>query len=228
MARKRVARQPRGVDERPALSERMTKVFARLSDETKRTISRVRGAWNEYVNAFATMTARRVDLAAPIMEAFASAFKDNGGKLTFVDFLRVLDPSIPENRDDEDGKVGYRNHRGYQAGIYLQRLHLAAMRAEAGPRRQRRRINATQQLARVLATILPLVRDVDALWRGVKTEYQLDDEQIKRLRAATDAVQPLLKLPEGRKAPVRIIHWEAPAARNAAGEGRDEDRAVAA
>lgn len=186
-------------------------LLAKLTSETKRKLDGLKGQFSAYADAWSAMLKRRADLADPLMKLYGQCLSELGS-LTFVKFLQLIDPTIPNNRDDEvkDGvtTLGYRSHAAYQAGEYLRRLATQSGR-QAGPRV--RGMNATERLARILATMLPLVADQDAFWGAIKAELQLDDNGTARLKKATLGTQPLIRLPNIRQRfPVRVIHMERP------------------
>lgn len=209
MAKTKRARTAEPVSQKNAATD----MIAKLKASTQRALSGIKGQWNEYAKAFAVMTQKRSDLAEPLMKLYGACLSDLG-RLTFVNFLRMIDPTMPANRDEEEigGKIvaGYRTHPTYQAGLYLQRLTTTGQggRARGGARG----INAVDRMARVLATMIPLVADEAKFWQAVAAELQIDGAALTRLQNKTKETEPLIKLPTLRsKFPVKVIHIARPA-----------------
>lgn len=211
---KKTARARRGG--RPAAiaaASPVADLLAKLTAETRRRLESLKGQFSSYAESWSAMLKKRAELADPLMKLYGQCLSELGS-LTFVKFLQLIDPTIPNNRDDveKDGDVtpGYRSHAAYQAGEYLRRL---ATQGERQTGVRARRMNATQRLARILAAMLPLVADADAFWSAIKAELQLDDNALARLKKETSSTQPILRLPTIRtKFPVRVIHMERPEA----------------
>lgn len=172
-----------------------------LPAAVSRAIDSIRRPFTQFVTGFTSLSTRRAELAPELMKAFAKWQAAAGGN--FVGFVRVLDPTVPADRD------GYRNHKAYQAAEYLRRL---VGRTDTATRTQPVRSNLTA-LARMLATVLPLVRDVEVVWSAVEAEFGLQPRQLSRLRQVTGTVQPLLRLAHVRPQAAAVVHMEAPIAR---------------
>lgn len=179
-----------------------------LSKSVAKQIEALRAPFKAYAAQYGKLAATRAELAPRFMQAFGAWMQEVGG--SFVEFCRLVDPGIPQDR------TAYRTHQSYQAADYLRRL---VSRRDTGERRtQPVRSNLTAT-ARLLATILPLVRDTDALWEGIAVELGLKPRQITRLKEVTSAVKPLIDLSGIRPLrDVKIIHVEQPAAAPAASE----------
>lgn len=186
-------------------------LIGKLSATTRKALDGVRGQFRDYTKAFGVMLQKRSDLADPLMKLYGACLSELG-RLTFVNFLRMIDPSMPTNRDEEEigGKVvaGYRTHPSYQAGLYLQRLTTGqAAGGRTGGRRGVRGINAVDRMARILATMIPLVADESKFWQAVGVELQIDGAALTRLQNRTKETEPLIKLPNLKvKIPVKVIH----------------------
>lgn len=190
-------------------------------NDVKGKIEGIRPAFNAYAGQFQLVNEKRADLAPKLMAVYHMASAATKvGSLQFVSFLRLIDPSIPSHRDarEVNGKTvpGYTVHNAYNAGIYCKRL------TQTGPRQKavgERAMTGTQMLARVIATMLPLVADSRLVFDAVKAELRLDDKAIKRLETAVTQTQPLFTLPTPKQ-PLRklnIIHM-APKTGTAEGE----------
>lgn len=135
----------------------------------------------------------------------------------FVGFARLIDPTVPMHAADNDEGPGYRNHKTYYTLTYIRRTYTTANRQRG---QQGRRDPATDQLARTLATILQVVADAGPVWAALAGEFKMSPRMIARLKARTEAVQPILNL-RGLGRPMRvgenlIVHMEPAAAVGAA------------
>lgn len=195
----------RGRPARPAAAQPTAGVGAVLA----RQMEQIRAQFNQFRDGFAAITERRAELAPRFMRVYGAWVTATGGN--FVAFVRVIDPTVPADRD------AYRNHASYQAAVYLQRLAGGTRRAAVRPVRS----NLTA-LARTLATIRQVVRDEDTLWRAIETELGFTQRQMTKLRAVVAATQPLLNLPNAHRVNARIVHMREVPAQTA-----DERRAAA-
>jgi hypothetical protein len=183
----------------------------------KKQIDAMRSRFMDYAQQFRQMTESREALVDPFFRLLG-ACQAEIPSLSFVQFVGLLDPSVPvDQRDDktEGGKTirGYRSHPTYNAALYLQRLKQQRNRPQqTGPREPR--LNATQRMARVLATMLQVIRenDLPAFWKGIATELQIDNAGLGRLQRATKETEPLLRvnLRPQQRIPVRVIHIARP------------------
>lgn len=159
----------RTVTTAPSVTDELSKKVIHLIDE-------IRKPFAAFVNDFAAMTESRAELAPKFMKAFA-AYAQETGK-SFVAFVRVIDPSVPEDRD------GYRGHSTYQAATYLKRLV-----DQQGAQREASKVPASERpatplvaLARFVTTVLPLVDPTGALWNAFIKEMKWTDEYAERVK----------------------------------------------
>lgn len=170
-----------------------------LSAALKRQIEAVKKSFNSFAKELGLVNETRAELAPRVMKAQA-AFQTETGNASWLGFYRLLDPTIPTDRD------GYRAHPSYKAGEYLRRL---SGRSDVGGKgTQSTRGKGVNGLARVIATLLPIVSNQDALWAGIAKEFSLTARQIGNLRTATGQVKPLMVLAGVRPQAIKIIHAE--------------------
>lgn len=159
-----------------------------LSARLRALIQRVRRPFMAFSEGFQALTTSRAQLAPEFMRAHATYQQEVGG--SFVSFVRLLDPSLPEDRE------GYRNHRSYQAAEYLRRL---VNQAEAIAERQRRRESGepsapspqTVALSTCIATILSFAPEAEAtLWEALESAG-LRPRQLERIRTLATEMEPI-------------------------------------
>lgn len=170
-----------------------------LSATVRRAIDGLRRPFMGFVTQFSAVTARRAEIAPELMRVFAR-WQTETGNGSFIAFVRVLDPSVPMERD------GYRVHRSYMAADYLRRL---SGRGDTGANRAKPMRSSLQSLARMIATVTPLVADQTQLWQAISSEFGLKPRQVVRLREVVASVEPLFRIEHPR--PVRrlnVIHME--------------------
>jgi hypothetical protein len=159
-----------------------------LSARLRALLTRVRRPFMAFAEGFEALTTSRAQLAPEFMRAHATFQQEVGG--SFVAFVRLIDPSVPEDRE------GYRNHRSYQAAEYLRRL---VNQAEAIAERQRRRDAGeapapspqTVALATVIATLLTLAPEADVQVWTMLEEIGLRPRQLSRLRELTSEAETI-------------------------------------
>lgn len=147
------------------------------------------------------------DIAPKVMRLFAviQAEYDN---VSFVDFARMFDPSVPTSAADRDGVTGYRNHPTYYALTYMRRQSVQRPRGRQGVRD-----SATDALARSLATILQTIPadQVDQVWKAVQAEFAFTEAVMTRLRKRVGDTRPLFTLNVPRAGVVqvgKVIHMD--------------------
>ena len=177
----------------------------KLSPELSRNIEALRKPFLDYVQGFASMSARRDELAPRFMAALDDWRKETG-RTQFIEFCRTVDPSIPTRRDDSPEGPGYRNHRSYQAADYLRRK---SSRTDSGVGRATPIRNSSWKLSRLLATLLPLVRkdSVSEFWNAIATEFDLAKGQVNTLKRMTETTQPIMEI-HAKPQPLKMIHVE--------------------
>lgn len=183
---------------------------ATVSRQLARSISELREAFASFVDAFNALSARRRDFAVPFMGVFDRWHQETG--LSFVAFVRELDPSMPVARDE------YPNHRSFQAALYLRRI-AEAPHTVAGA--DRKSSTPLQMLARVVRTVAPLSKaGEDALVSAIVSSggwHQRDSDRLRR-RVSRARHIPQLRLLFQPAAPRLVRH----------SGGRRETLAVAA
>jgi hypothetical protein len=213
-ARKTAGRKPA----EPVAINSASKLINQLTDKTKKALEALRTEFRGYTEAFGLALQKRAKLADPLNKLYHQCASEVSSGLTFVKFLQMLDPSIPDHRDpiQKDGREipGYVAHSTYQAGIYLQRLTRkrgngaeGEGEGEGGGRRRARTPNMLEIVARTLRMILPMLSNADAAWKGISEEFGLDEQQTAKLKTAADAAQPLFAVPApARKVAPKIVH----------------------
>lgn len=180
-----------------------------LSAVHKRTLQALRRQVTDAARSFGVVREKLTDLAPKVIKLFNAINADTEG-VTFVDFARMFDPSVPTHAADRDGKDGYRNHRVYYTLAYMRRLYQVANAQGTRARGQQGvRDSATDALARTLATVLQLVNEPEPLWNAIQTEFAFTERLMTRLRARVAATKPLIKLEVARPAKVgSVIHMD--------------------
>lgn len=181
-----------------------------VSQVLKETINHVRPKFMGFMEDYTALTTKKGELAEPFMDA-AFQFQKETSR-SFVDFVRVLDPTVPADRE------GYRVHKTYMAADYLRRSVTVGGARGQGNGDSRRtssptRTNAVGRMARLLSTLLQIVKPEDhgAIWQALADELALTPRQVTGMKAAVDATQPLFTLPIKRKVSAEVVHIEQPA-----------------
>lgn len=180
--------------------------MADIPRNVQRQIDALKRPFTAFRTRFAALSQDRATLAPQFMRVYGAYLRSAGG--TFVSFVRLLDPTVPAERS------AYRANPSYQAADYLRRL--VSRRDAAGTNRTPATRSNLTALARLLATIVPLVRDPQVIWRAVETEFQFSARQVGRLRQVTNETRPLLTLQNARPSIARPIHIERPVQQEAA------------
>lgn len=143
-----------------------------LTIRTQKLIDDIKAPFTDYISDFTALMVNREELAPAFIRAFKSYEKDTDG--TFVSFVRVLDVTVPLDRD------GYRAHPTYQAADHLRSLN----RERAEPQEVSKTAPVTPMvaLAKVVATILPLIDDTGVIWAAFIKQLHWNEAQIKRLQ----------------------------------------------
>jgi hypothetical protein len=142
------------------------------STATRKLVDAIRSDFGTYAENFGVITADRASLAPRFMAAFDAWSAETGG--TFVAFVRLLDPSVPEDRD------GYRAHNTYQAADFLRRKLAQASRPELPP--GKRPVSVYDALAMLVATVLPAVDPNGTIWNAFVKEVKWTKERADALR----------------------------------------------
>lgn len=191
--------------------------IANLSAPQRKTLQALRRPVVDAARSFGAVRERLTDLAPKVIKLF-NAIVAEQDRFTFVEFVRMFDPSVPLHAADRDGVIGYRNHRVYYTMAYMRRLTQQGGR----PRGQQGvRDSATDALARTLATILQIVSEPEPVWNAIQSEFAFSERLMTRLRKRVDATKPLIKLTAAHPAKVAgVIHMERTAAQPTA-EGEE-------
>lgn len=149
-------------------------VTLQLSAKLETVIDNLRRPFKAFVSQFKEMTVSRAELAPLFVQAYTAFEKETEG--SFIQFCRLVDPTIPPDR------ASYRNDSGYQAATYLRRL---VQQAQAAPTRKRGPKPATPlvALARFVATVLPVVDPTGAIWSAFVAEMHWSERQAQRVQA---------------------------------------------
>lgn len=173
----------------------VTNITTRLvepSAKTRHMIDAIKEQFTAFVGEFASMWESRQELAPKFVKAFKAYKEDTGLKL--ISFVRELDPTVPTHRDDDDTGEGYKNHPSYVAATNLNRL------ANAEPKKaipaNKRPVTPWVALARLVATVLPLVDTDGSIWDAFVKECHWDEAQAKRLQALANREQPIPLAPQ--------------------------------
>lgn len=180
-------------------------------------ITAMRRTFKEFTSLSVKFDESRRDIAPKFMTLYVDLQKELGVKFQFNQYIHLLDPSCPLHRDEKDGRAGYRNHKSYQAGLYLQRLVRLNPRGEGRSEKQANSSSPLIRLARVLKVIQPMLgpRNEHVMWEAVKSEYGLSDATLTSLQNLVQTTQPLLALqglPKNARITASIIHMPRPAA----------------
>jgi hypothetical protein len=170
----------------------------KLSAKITNQINALRPTFMGYAAEFGALDVKRNELAPKFMRAFHAWQAEAKG--SFIAFVRLLDPSVPAERD------GYRANTVYKAADYLRTKAAQLERAPLSPVERSQRIaNAPMPLDRVLAStfkaIMPLVGpDAMAAIYKALTLRHWTDRQVERIKALVESEPaPLvrLKAPKG-------------------------------
>lgn len=168
-----------------------TRPLPTASPKTVHLIDELRRPFLAFVVEHGTMLATRAALAPRFMRAFTAFVTDTEG--SFVEFCRTVDPKIPADRE------GYKAHPSYQAADYLRRL----VAQTASPKEQRpaseRPVTPLVALARMVATVLPLIDVNGSIWRAFVKEMNWSERMAIR-------VQTLAAKEGGIRMAPRIVH----------------------
>lgn len=184
-----------------------------LSAAAKRTIEKVRTNFRAFTDGFSLLAGKREELAPKFMKAYEVYRSEAGPEATFVDFVRLLAPEVPADRD------GYKAHRSYQAADYLRRLDASQRAAQQekpeGPEHAPTR--PLDAVARLLGSIMPMLPEDQRakVWEALRSELHWSDRIVSKVQKAVEDVLPLLQTSTPRGVPmpamkVRIVHATVP------------------
>lgn len=159
-----------------------------LSSTIRKELDKIRPELRSFAQKFSVVNEQRKDLAPRFMRVYNQIAGENDG-FTFVEYVRLFDATVPTAAS---GDQGYRVHKTYMAADYLRRLTRQRPRGRQGVRD-----NATDALARSLATILQIVKadKREDVWSAVAREFGLAQRALTGLKRRVDSTQPLFKLP---------------------------------
>ena len=160
---------------------------APISARLRNLVNQIRRPFLAFSEGLEALTTSRAQFAPQFMRAYGTYMNEVGG--SFVGFVRLLDPSVPEDRES------YRNHRSYQAASYLRRL---VNQAEAAAERTRRREAGEEaaptplmlMLARTIRTLIDLTGDDEVVW-VVAAEVGIRPRSLERLQNLTEEAEPI-------------------------------------
>lgn len=175
--------------------------FDSLSAVFKKQVINLRKPVAELAKALGAVRTKTKDLAPEVMGVYGKLTGEYPG-LSFVDFARLIDGTIPTFAADRDGATGYRNHPTYYALTYMRRIAQTEGNREGraaggagGNRGGGVRDSATDALARSLKTILQIVKEPEAVWGAVQSEFGFTERLMNRLRKRVEETKPLFTLP---------------------------------
>lgn len=194
-----------------------------LNAGQKRQIATLKPQVRNLAGKFTVIRAKVKEIAPKVLAVF-NAIKAEHGAFTFVQFAREFDSSIPTfPNDKEGGVIGYKNHKVYYTLDYMRRVVNLKPRGKGG-----KRIEATDWLARSIATVLAAIDDPAAFWTAVASQMDLDSTQLARLQRRVKATQPLVELRVQRPARVgNVIQMTPPPATETAAPVTEVGKAMA-
>lgn len=141
-----------------------------------------------FAEGFAHLSTARSELAPQFMQACRAWQRETHG--TFVAFVRLFDSTVPLHR------AGYRAHTTYAAADYLRRLR-NKRRGQSVPIEQRS-VSPLVALARLVATVMPVVDPTGTIWAAFVKAMNWSDEQAERLKVLS-AREGAISLPPRTK-----------------------------
>lgn len=173
--------------------------FESLSAVFKKQVVNLRKPVAELAKGLGVVRAKTKTLAPEVMGVYGKLTGEYPG-LSFVDFARLIDSTIPTFAADRDGATGYRNHPTYYALTYMRRIaqtegNREGRKAGGAARGGGVRDSATDALARSLKTILQIVKEPESVWAAVQSEFGFTERLMNRLRKRVEETKPLFTLP---------------------------------
>lgn len=164
-----------------------------LPAKLTKAIDTLRTTFRDFTDDFAALNLNREVLAPRFMKTFAQWQEATGG--TFVDFVRILVPEVPGDRE------GYRAHPAYQSADYLRRIVQQEGREEETPVARAHRIasapvNPRVAFARILGALLPLLspETLPVLWQAAADTLHWSEATIKGMQTLVESAPPLVTL----------------------------------
>lgn len=146
----------------------------------------IRPQFLSFVRDYGALGVQRAQLAPIFMSAYHTWMEATQG--TFVGFCRLLDTSIPADR------AGYRSHVAYQAADYLRRIvdrPVEPTDDETAPDKPTR---PTEVVATLIASIAPLLGDLDVIWAALHEQLHWTDRQVRHLQDLVKDATPLVDI----------------------------------
>jgi AraC-like DNA-binding protein len=179
-----------------------------LAATLRRQVQALKRPIMDAARQFGAVREKLSDLAPKVVKLFATIQAEHE-RVTFVEFVRMFDPSVPTHAPERNGVEGYRTHKTYYTLDYMRRL--ARNRAGQGrPRGQQGvRDSATDALARTLATVLQVVENPEPVWAAIQQEFGFTERLLTRLRKRVEETKPLVKLAIAKPLKVgNVVHME--------------------
>lgn len=154
------------------------------------------------------------DVGPRVMKLF-NAIKAEHAAFTFVEFARLMDPTIPTHATDRGAVVGYRNHKVYYTLMYISRQTTQRKRGAAAGGGVRD--SAVDSLARTIKTILQVAgQQGEVVWQAIQSEFGYGERIMGRLRKRVAATEPLfvINAKPGNVKVGNVIHMQAAEAAN--------------
>jgi hypothetical protein len=174
-----------------------------LSAKVRKAIEAVQRPFRAFTEDLRLVNESRAELAPRFYQAFQMAKEEAG--LTFVEFVRILDPDVPMNSRATAENAGYVNHPSYNAALYLRRLAEQQVRAETTPQQQAERaanaaVTPSTAVARLIKAIMPLLQPqlTEQIWEAMRAQLHWPDRTVQRIKNETQSVEPLVVLKEPR------------------------------
>ena len=181
-----------------------------LSAAHKRSLQALRRPVLDAARSFGAIREKLTELAPKVIKLY-NAIQAENERLSFVEFVRLFDGSVPTHAADRDGTTGYRNHRTYYTLQYMRRIVQMGGTRRRG--QQGVRDSAADALARTLATVLQIVAEPENVWQAIQQEFGYSERLMTRLRKRVDATKPLVTLKASKPAQVgNVIHMQPQAA----------------
>lgn len=170
-----------------------------LSSKVQTAIDKVKAPFMAYVRGSISLDQKRRDLAGPFMKAFGAWQAETQG--TFVDFVRIFVPDLPEKTAE------YKAHSAYAAADYLRREAAKASRAartganndgtSAQTSPQDRPAPAGDTIARLTAAIMQILHTENQQNRFLEimaAELNWDAKRVENLKAQIVNVAPVVEI----------------------------------
>lgn len=166
-----------------------------LTAKTKALVEGIRKPFMDFSEGYRLLTVNRRELAPMFMKAFGAWQGETAG--SFIAFVRVLVPAVPEARED------YRAHPAYQAADYLRRLGGARESTVEAVPVEDRPATPYVALARVWATIVPLIDPegtvAHRLLEVIAKELHWTEQQVERIESLAESQGPVKLSPAVKK-----------------------------